>query len=104
MTVLRNEDQWDTSNVAFRDGRIVAYDKQVRSEAMSHIDYGLGVLSHSAIMRPVRPGAFDLAEVYGYLARRDLLAGLEVVERFYEIGSHAGLADTIRYFEYPNPA
>ena len=27
MTVFRNEGQWDTSNVEFRDGRIVAYDK-----------------------------------------------------------------------------
>ena len=28
MTVYRNEGQWDTSNVEFDDGRILAYDKK----------------------------------------------------------------------------
>ncbi|CAN5350988.1 N-acetylmuramate alpha-1-phosphate uridylyltransferase [soil metagenome] len=100
MTVLRNEDRWDTSNVTFRDGRVVAYDKHVRSAEMAHIDYGLGVISRGAILHPYRSGAFDLSEVYGYLATSGLLAGHEVRDRFYEIGSHAGLADTIRYFEH----
>src|SRR5262245_13052359 len=27
MTVFRNDNQWDTSNVVFRDGRILVYDK-----------------------------------------------------------------------------
>ncbi len=27
MTVLRNEDRWDTSNAIYRDGQVIAYDK-----------------------------------------------------------------------------
>jgi hypothetical protein len=38
--------------------------------------------------------AFDLADLYHDLAKRRLLAGYEVCERFYEIGSRAGLAET----------
>ena len=41
MTVFRNEGLYDTSNVLFRDGRIVTYDKQARLPEMRHIDYGL---------------------------------------------------------------
>ncbi len=36
---------------------------------------------------------FDLAEVMGRLVREKQLAGFEVTERFYEIGSPAGLAE-----------
>ena len=48
MTVYRNEGRWDTSNVEFAGGRIVAYDKKDRTEGMQHIDYGLGVFSRAA--------------------------------------------------------
>ena len=36
----------------------------------------------------------DLAVVYQDLLARDQLAGYEVAERFYEIGSSAGLEET----------
>ena len=47
MTVFRNEGRWDTSNVEFDDGRILAYDK-APNPRMRHIDYGLGVLDRRA--------------------------------------------------------
>ncbi|MFN8419805.1 MAG: hypothetical protein U0528_11285 [Anaerolineae bacterium] len=39
MTVFRNADQWDRSNVIYADGRIVRYDKRNRVPEMQHIDY-----------------------------------------------------------------
>jgi NDP-sugar pyrophosphorylase family protein len=94
MTVFRNEDRWDTSNVEFVDGRILRYDKLYRSPAMLHIDYGLGVFSAEVVRARPLEAAFDLADLYHDLAKRQLLAGYEVRERFYEIGSRAGLAET----------
>ncbi len=93
MTVFRNEGQWDASNVEFRDGRIVAYDKAARTPAMRHIDYGLGILDHRAFEVVPEAGAYDLAAVYREMLRRGELAGFPVAERFYEIGSVAGLAE-----------
>jgi NDP-sugar pyrophosphorylase family protein len=62
---------------------------------MTHIDYGLGALAAGALAdRP--DGPLDLAHVYQDLLARDQLAGYEVRERFYEIGSPAGLEDTRR--------
>src|ERR1035441_7766090 len=49
MSVYRNEGLWDTSNVEFTGGRILAYDKATRTPAMHHIDYGLGVLQRAAL-------------------------------------------------------
>jgi NDP-sugar pyrophosphorylase family protein len=94
MTVFRNEGRWDTSNVEFRDGRILAYDKTARTPAMRYIDYGLGVLDRRAMEVVPEAGAHDLAAVYREMLRRGELAGFEVTDRFYEIGSVAGLEET----------
>src|SRR5262249_57811509 len=44
MTVLRNDDLWDCSNVVFRDGRLLHYSKSAPRADMTHIDYGLSLL------------------------------------------------------------
>jgi NDP-sugar pyrophosphorylase family protein len=93
MTVFRNEGRWDTSNVEFRDGEIVVYDKRAPTPAMLHIDYGLSVLTPRAFDGLATKTPLDLAEVLQKLVAAGDLAGYEVRERFYEIGSMAGLAE-----------
>lgn len=97
MTVCRNDDQWDRSNVLMENGRIIRYDKVAPTPDMQHIDYGLGVFKASAFdpeRAPARRGAFDLASLYQDLLAADDLASFEVPARFYEIGSPSGLAAT----------
>lgn len=94
MTVFPNEGRWDTSNVEFDGGRILAYDKVNRTPAMRYIDYGLGILDRRAMDVVPEAGAYDLATVYQEMLRRGELAGFEVAERFYEIGSVTGLEET----------
>jgi NDP-sugar pyrophosphorylase family protein len=94
MTVCRNDNQWDRSNVHFEDGRILAYDKRTQTPGMCHIDYGLGVFAARAFERFAPEAAFDLAELYQRLLAAGTLAACEVPGRFYEIGSPAGLAET----------
>ena len=92
MSVYRNEGQWDSSNVEFDHGRILAYNKTHRSPRMHHIDYGLGLFRRDVFER-LGEGSRDLADIYQErLAARDL-AALEVSERFYEIGSFAGIEE-----------
>ena len=91
MTVFRNEGAWDTSNVEFADGRIIRYDKKDRSPAMLHIDYGLSIFTRATFAG--RPEAFDLADIQRDLVLGGKMAGFESSHRFYEIGSHAGLAE-----------
>ncbi len=94
MTVFRNEGRWDTSNIEFADGRILAYDKRVHTPAMQYIDYGLGMLRRGAMEWMAGQEAFELASLYQLLLRRHELAAHEVPERFYEIGSMQGLEET----------
>jgi NDP-sugar pyrophosphorylase family protein len=93
MTVFRNEGAYDTSNVEFEAGRIVAYDKKHRTERMRHIDYGLGLFQRSAFdgVPPDKP--YDLAALYQDLLAKDELAAYEAGRRFYEIGSVAGIRE-----------
>ena len=93
MTVFRNEDRWDTSNVIFEADTIRVYDKQRPSPEMRHIDYGLGVFRAAVLEHWSVGERFDLSDVYHALAAQGRLAGFEVTQRFYEIGSHAGLAE-----------
>ena len=97
MTVFRNVGRWDTSNVEFVDGVILRHDKVDRTPAMLHIDYGLGLFSASGLQAWTAGDRFDLADLYSEMARRGRLAGFEVHERFYEIGSPAGLKETDKY-------
>jgi NDP-sugar pyrophosphorylase family protein len=93
MTVYENRGQFDSSNVWFEGGSIRLYDKKSRVPEMRHIDYGLGVFKSSAFDGFGGGRVVDLQEVQKALLARRELAGFEVSQRFYEIGSHAGLAE-----------
>jgi NDP-sugar pyrophosphorylase family protein len=98
MTVYRNQGQWDSSNVEFSGGRILAYDKANRTPRMHYIDYGLGAFRREAFAP--RHGSsvpenvpLDLAAVYQSLLRQGELAAWESSQRFYEIGSPEGIRE-----------
>ncbi len=97
MTVFRNDSRWDASNVEFSDGRILRYDKVNRAPEMHHIDYGLGAFRASAFDALSNGPGHDLAAVYQDLLRQNELAGYEVGERFYEIGSREGVEELREY-------
>lgn len=99
MTVFHNEGLFDTSNVEYAAGRILAYDKKHRTDRMRHIDYGLGIFKAEAFAGLAEGVPVDLADLYGDLLARDALAGHEVFERFYEVGSFPGLRELQRYFK-----
>ncbi len=102
MTVFRNDGAFDRSNVLFRDGRILRYDKRDSTHEMRHIDYGLGALKVAALDRYSADDPLDLAQVYQDLLSNGQLAAYEVADRFYEIGSPEGLAETSRYLSSRN--
>jgi N-acetyl-alpha-D-muramate 1-phosphate uridylyltransferase len=93
MAVLRNEGRWDTSNVIYRDGIVLRYDKRSPSPEMRWIDYGVGGLTARALER-VPASETDLAVLYERLAQSGELLGFEASERFYEIGTTPALVET----------
>jgi NDP-sugar pyrophosphorylase family protein len=96
MTVMRNSNRWDTSNAVLRDGQVL-YDKRRSGEyanEMTWIDYGLsGTTSAVIAERLPAGGRGDLADLLHVLSVEGKVAGFEVAERFYEVGSPTGLRD-----------
>ncbi|MEO6874440.1 MAG: nucleotidyltransferase family protein [Opitutaceae bacterium] len=101
MTVFENRGRYETSNVWFEDGEIKRYDKKHPLPQMQHVDYGLGAFRAAAFQGFARDAVVDLAEVQMALVARRELAGYELMQRFYEIGSPAGLAELDRLLRPP---
>ncbi len=97
MTVLKNQNRWDKSNVEFNAGQIAEYNKSEIRPQMHYIDYGLGILKSAVLQAYPAEQSFDLSRVYNDLSLEGELAGYEVFERFYEIGSRQGIVDTQSY-------
>ena len=99
MTIMENKGQWDKSNVVYDGGKLISYNKEAPSPEMTFIDYGVGVLTAKTLDQYPESEKFELSNLYHELAKKGQLAGHQVQERFYEIGSLEGLADTKAYFK-----
>jgi NDP-sugar pyrophosphorylase family protein len=97
MTVYRNHDRWLPSNVRVDGDRVVAYDKQAVPGSMTHIDYGINAFRARAFDGVPTNLPTDLAAVHRAMIARGTLRALAVSERWYEIGSPEGLAETERF-------
>jgi NDP-sugar pyrophosphorylase family protein len=93
MAAYRNEGRFGRSDVVVKDGLVAAYDKKRDLEGMAWINFGVSALRKAAL-GAVAMGRFcDEETFYGGLIAQRQLAAFEVPERFYEIGSEAGLRE-----------
>jgi NDP-sugar pyrophosphorylase family protein len=92
MAVFENEGRFDASNTGVSDGRVVRYEKGNVDPDLRFIDYGALAL-RAAAFASWPEGPFGLDALQRDLARGGKLRALVASERFFEIGSEAGLAD-----------
>ena len=97
MSVLRNNNRFDKSNVVMDGGRLVLYDKKNTTPDMDYIDYGVCMYEKSLFAGYDADSAFDIAEVQHELSVRGEMTAQIVTKRFYEIGSPASLAEFSEY-------
>jgi NDP-sugar pyrophosphorylase family protein len=97
LSVYKNDDLWDKSNTVVENGNIIYHTKQKTDKRMKYIDYGASMLSVSVFDN--HPNVFDLSDLYKKLAAEDNMAAYIVTERFFEIGSKAGLGEFSRHYE-----
>jgi hypothetical protein len=99
MTVLKNDNVYDKSNLNYSNFKILEYDKYNPNSSMLHIDYGLTYLNSAVFDSLIEPEPVDLSLLYSKLSKSGKLCGFEVYNRFYEIGSISGLRDFSEYIE-----
>jgi len=93
LTVLKNDLNFEPSNVYFRNNLVLQYDKINRSNKMKYIDYGLSAFKSDAFTEFSSTKFLDLSIILSQLAMQKQLAGYEVYERYYEVGSIQGTQD-----------
>jgi NDP-sugar pyrophosphorylase family protein len=93
MSVFRNDGAWDQSNSAVQGDLVVRYEKGVSDPALRYIDYGALALRRELFGVREADQAFALDALQHELASRGKLRAHVASERFYEIGSEAGIAD-----------
>ncbi len=93
MTVYRNFDKFDRSNVVVKEDMVTCYDKIERRPAMDYIDYGLSVMSKRILKFAPTEKKFPLELLYQKTVACQQMLAYKVGERFYEIGSAGGLTE-----------
>ncbi len=93
MSVFANDGAWDASNSAVSGELVTAYQKHGADPSLRYIDYGALALRRSVLAERDAERPFGLELVQAELARTGKLRAFEARERFYEIGSEAGIAD-----------
>jgi MurNAc alpha-1-phosphate uridylyltransferase len=92
MAVYCNRNVGEVSNVVTDGTWVTRYDKSVRDPAFEYVDYGATALRRD-VVAALPAGKYGLDAVQRDLAARHRLRACVARERFYEIGSPAGLAD-----------
>jgi len=100
MTVYKNDDNFDKSNVEYRNNKIVQYDKDNNTHRMTHIDYGAGIFNKKAF--DGFDDNFSLQDVYRKMLKQDQLSSFVVKNRFYQIGTFNGIKELEFYLKEKN--
>lgn len=93
MCVYKNDNQIEPSRVLLKDEHtVLRYQKDPPPEGAQHMEYGLNILRRS-IINQVSETVFPLSHYFDLLTSSGDLLAFPVLTRFYEIGSHQGIAD-----------
>lgn len=108
MTVCRNDGGREACNAVYSSGRVLLYDKSGASNRLAEmrwLDYGLSILTADVVRQLIPPRQqLDLADTMRALSLDGKLAGYEVTDPCYEIGSMPGHADLEAYLRGGNTA
>ena len=97
MTILKNKNNYDKSNVHYYKKKVI-YNKKLPSKNMEYIDYGLLIMNKN-ILKNLRKKNFHLSTLLSNLSLKNLIYGHKVYKRFYEIGTLQGLNDAKKFLK-----
>jgi N-acetyl-alpha-D-muramate 1-phosphate uridylyltransferase len=104
MTVYRNHNAHDISNILMKNGRVLKYNKKDRDPAMDYIDYGLIAIRKKVFDIYPADTPFDFSYVLSRLTDAGQVMGYEVTQRFYEIGTASGIKETEEFIMTRRPS
>jgi len=93
MTVYKNENRIEPSNVEIRGNLVKAYSKKRKTKNMKYIDYGLSIFKKEVLKYIPKNKFYDLSKLNQLLIRKKQLLAFPVKRRFYQIGNFVGLEE-----------
>lgn len=100
MTIYKNNNNFNKSNIIYRDGKIIDYNKSHINVGSDHIDYGCSIFNKKAF--DGFSESFDLSEVFKKMLQEKQLSAYLMKSRFYEVGSFQGIKDFEKMLEDKN--
>ena len=97
MTIYKNHDRYDKSNVTVEGNSIKRYSKKDRAEGIIYIDYGASILRREVLELVPQNQVYFLEELFALLIEQEELLAYEVNKRFYQIGSFEGIEEFSQY-------
>ena len=80
MTIIKNKNKWDTSNVSLLNDNYIHYNKHNTNKDMEYIDYGLSIINADTFKNFNNSKKFDLADFYSFLSKKN-----EFIHRSYNL-------------------
>lgn len=99
MTVYKNKNVLESSNLEFINGKIERYSKKNKNAKMQHIDYGLEYFKREVFSQASGPNPLDLADLLESMVKNDEIEAFLINQRFFEVGSFQGIKDLETYLE-----
>jgi hypothetical protein len=96
VTVFKNQDKWDKSNIDYQKGKIIKYEKNSALTDLKYIDAGLSAFNRDFLV-DIPDGIVSLDTIWKNLSLEGRLGGIEIQDRFYETGSGKGYKE---FFEF----
>ena len=93
MTVYKNYDRYDKSNVIVAGNLVKRYSKREKTNDLVYIDYGASILRKRALELVPQNQVYSLEELFSQLIEQQELLTFEVKERFYHIGTKESLKE-----------
>jgi len=97
MTVYKNNNKIERSNVQIKNGLVVDYDKENYKSTMKYIDYGVSIFDKKILDLISKDKCTDLSYINKELIKRKELSAFIVKKRYYQIGNPKGLMEFQNY-------
>ncbi len=102
LSIFKNHDQGDKSNVIYKDGTLLKYDKVKKTKDMEYIDYGLSFVNRDYFLKNTPKGVFDFASFIHETVSRKKATPYVAKVMFHEIGSLEGYSRFLEMIEENN--
>jgi NDP-sugar pyrophosphorylase family protein len=99
MTIYENKNLFEKSNVKVKSLSSISYSKDKIDLENNYVDFGLTFFESTVFRSDKYKSKFELSDLCRDLSVNNQLAGFEVYNRFFEVGSFEGINDLANYLK-----